>query len=222
MAVRLIIFDLDGTLIDSVGDICAAVNYAIGPHGLTPVSLEETRASVGEGVSSLIEKVLALKKATSLDREELTKRVLEYYSSNLVANTAPYPGVRETLEYLGACRKAVISNKLTRLAEKILEALDLLKYFEVVAGSDSYSERKPSPVPILRVLSLLGVPPYEAVMVGDSLYDMAAGRAAGLKTVAVTYGYGTPGFSDGSDFVIDRFSQLLEVIQGLNQKPGDR
>ena len=215
MAVRLIIFDLDGTLIDSVGDICAAVNYAIEQHGLTPVTLEETKASVGEGVPSLIEKVLALKRATFLDREELTKRVLEYYSSHLVAKTAPYPEVRETLEHLGARKKAVISNKLTGLAEKILETLDLLKYFEVVAGSDSSPERKPSPVPVLRVLSLLDVPPHEALIVGDSVYDMAAGRAAGLRTVAVTYGYGASGFSDGSDFVIDRFSQLLEVVQGL-------
>ncbi|HME44005.1 MAG TPA: HAD-IA family hydrolase [Syntrophorhabdales bacterium] len=215
MAVRLIIFDLDGTLIDSVEDICGAVNYAIEPHGLAPVTLEETRASVGEGVPSLIEKVLTLKKATFLDTEALTKRVLEYYSSHLVAKTAPYPEVRETLEHLGACRKAVISNKLTGLAERILEALDLRKYFEVVAGSDSCPERKPSPVPVLRVLSLLDVPPQEALIVGDSVYDMAAGRAAGLGTVAVTYGYGTPGFSEGCDFVIDRFSELLEVVQGL-------
>jgi phosphoglycolate phosphatase len=215
MAVRLIIFDLDGTLIDSVGDICAAVNYALEPHGISPVTVEETKASVGEGVSNLIEKVLTLKGAISLDREELTKRVLEYYSAHLVAKTAPYPGVRETLEHLGACRKAVISNKLTNLAGKILEALDLLKYFEVVAGSDSSPERKPSPVPIRRVLSLLDVPPQEAAIVGDSVYDMAAGRAAGVKTVAVTYGYGTPGFSDGSDFIIDRFSQLVDVVQHL-------
>ena len=194
MAIRLIIFDLDGTLIDSVGDISAAVNYAIEPHGLTPVTLEETRASVGEGVPSLIEKILALKKTTFLDTEALTKRVLEYYSAHLAVNTVPYPEVRETLEHLGACRKAVISNKLTVLAERILEALDLSKYFEVVAGSDSSPERKPSPVPVLRVLSRLGVPPQEALIVGDSVYDMAAGRAAGLRTVAVTYGYGTPGF----------------------------
>jgi len=215
MAVRLIIFDLDGTLIDSVGDISAAVNYAIEPHGLTPVTLEETKASVGEGVPSLIEKVLALKRATFLDREELAKRVLEHYSAHLVAKTAPYPEVRETLERLGSCRKAVISNKLTVLAEKILEALNLLKYFEVVAGSDSSPERKPSPVPVLRVLSLVDVPPHEALIVGDSVYDMAAGRAAGLRTVAVTYGYGAPGFSVGCDFVIDRFSELLEIVQNL-------
>ncbi|HUJ90783.1 MAG TPA: HAD-IA family hydrolase [Syntrophorhabdales bacterium] len=215
MAVRLIIFDLDGTLIDSAGDIRAAVNYAIGSYGLPPVTLEETKASIGEGVPILIEKLLTLKGATSLDGKSITKRVLEYYSCHLVANTAPYPEVRETLDHLRACRKAVISNKLTDLAEKTLAALDLLKYFELVAGSDSSPERKPSPLPVLRVLSLLDVAPNEALMVGDSVYDIAAGRAAGLKTVAVTYGYGTPGFSDGSDFIVDRFSQLLEVVQGL-------
>jgi phosphoglycolate phosphatase len=103
------------------------------------------------------------------------------------------------------------------LAEKTLDALDLLKHFELVAGGDSSSERKPSPVPILRVLSLLDVAPHEALMVGDSVYDIAAGRAADLKTVAVTYGYGAAGFSDGSNFIIDRFSRLLEVIRNLDE-----
>jgi phosphoglycolate phosphatase len=123
--------------------------------------------------------------------------------------------VRETLERLGACKKAVISNKLTDFAKKILEALDLLKHFEIVAGADSSPERKPSPVPILRVLWLLNVAPHEALIVGDSIYDMAAGRAAGIRTVAVTYGYGKPGFSEGCDFVIDRFSELLELVKTL-------
>jgi phosphoglycolate phosphatase len=104
------------------------------------------------------------------------------------------------------------------LAEKTLDALNLLKYFELIAGGDSSPERKPSPVPILRVLSLLNVAPREALMVGDSVYDMVAGRAAGLKTVAVAYGYGTPGFSEGSNFIIDRFSQLLEIIRNLNEE----
>jgi phosphoglycolate phosphatase len=217
MAVRLVIFDLDGTLVDSAGDISAALNHAIRPYGLPPVTLEETKASIGEGVTILIEKLLALKGTTSLDRKTLAKHFLEYYSSHLVANTAPYPEVRETLERLSPCRKAVISNKLTGLAEKTLDALDLLKHFELGAGGDSSSERKPSPVPILRVLSLLDVAPHEALMVGDSVYDIAAGRAADLKTVAVTYGYGAAGFSDGSNFIIDRFSRLLEVIRNLDE-----
>ncbi len=217
MAVSLIIFDLDGTLIDSAGDISTALNYAIRPYGLPAVTLEETKAYIGEGVTIMIEKLLALKGTISLNKKTLTKRFLEYYSSHLVANTAPYPEVRETLERLSPCRKAVISNKLTGLAEKTLDALDLLKHFELVAGGDSSSERKPSPVPILRVLSLLDVAPHEALMVGDSVYDIAAGRAAGLKTVAVTYGYGAAGFSDGSNFIIDRFSRLLEVIRNLDE-----
>jgi phosphoglycolate phosphatase len=217
MAVSLIIFDLDGTLIDSAGDISTALNYAIRPYGLPAVTLEETKAYIGEGVTIMIEKLLALKGTISLNKKTLTKRFLEYYSSHLVANTAPYPEVRETLERLSPCRKAVISNKLTGLAEKTLDALDLLKHFELVAGGDSSSERKPSPVPILRVLSLLDVAPHEALMVGDSVYDIAAGRAADLKTVAVTYGYGAAGFSDGSNFIIDRFSRLLEVIRNLDE-----
>ncbi len=213
MAVRLVLCDLDGTLIDSAEDIRASVNYGMETCGLGPVTLEETKASVGEGVSLLIDKILTLKKAAGVDREKLVHAVLEYYAAHPLVNTTPYPGVRETLERLGACKKAVISNKLTDFAKKILEALDLLKHFEIVAGVDSAPERKPSPVPILRVLSLLGVAPHEALIVGDSIYDIAAGRSAGIRTVAVTYGYGAPGFSEGCDFVIDRFSELLDIVR---------
>ena len=188
---------------------------ASATYGLSPVTLEETKAAIGEGVSRLVEKILVLKEATSVDTEELVSRVLEYYAAHPVANTAPYPEVRDTIEHLGFCRKAVISNKATGLAEEILEALDLLKHFEIVAGADSCLERKPSPVPILRVLSLLDVAPHEALIIGDSIYDMDAGRAARIKTVAVTYGYGKPGFSEGCDFVIDTFSQLEKIIENL-------
>ncbi len=215
MALRLIVFDLDGTLIDSAADICAAVNHAIKSLGLPSVSLEETKASIGEGVSRLIPKLLALKGATSADTDEIVKKTLDYYAGHLVTNTTIYPGVRETLDQLNGVQKAVVSNKLTRLAEQILGVLDLLQFFDLIAGVDSSPERKPSPGPILRVLSLLGVSPHEAIVVGDSLYDIEAGRAAGVKTVAVTYGYGKPGFSEGADFVIDRFPELLDVLKAL-------
>ncbi len=212
MAISLVIFDLDGTLIDSVADICAAVNYGLEPYGLAPVTVEETRASVGEGVSMLIAKLLAMKGTASADKDEIVKRTLDYYAAHLVAFTTIYPEVRETLDALASIRKAIVSNKVTSLAEGIVRALDLSKYFDLVAGSDSAPERKPSPVPILKVLSLLRMPAHETLLVGDSLYDMMAGRAAGVKTVAVTYGYGQPGFSDGADYVIDRFSQLFDLV----------
>jgi len=213
MAVKLLICDLDGTLIDSAADISAAVNYALGTYAISPVTLEQTKACVGEGISTLIEKILVLKGATVPDKESLVQRVLRYYAAHPVANTVPYPGVRETVAALAACKKAVISNKLTALAQEILRALDLLRYFAIVAGADSSLEQKPSPVPVLRVLSLLDVGPEETLMVGDSIYDMMAARAAGIRTVAVTYGYGKESFSEGCDYVIDRFSELLEIVQ---------
>jgi phosphoglycolate phosphatase len=216
MPISLIIFDLDGTLVDSASDIQAAVNYAIYPYGLPPVTLQETKASIGEGVTILIEKLLALKGAESLDRKRLTERFLEYYSSHFVDNTIPYPDVPETLERLSAFSKAVISNKLTDLAEKVLSTFGLLKHFALVAGGDSSSEKKPSPMPVLRALSFFHVGQDEALMVGDSIFDITAGHAAGLKTVAVTYGYGTQGFSEDADFVINRFSQLIEIVRSLN------
>jgi phosphoglycolate phosphatase len=216
MTLKLIIFDLDGTLVDSRADIMDALNYAISPYNVEPVSLDETMTLVGEGATRLIGKLLE-KRKISLDLSLLVARFESYYSEHPVSHTAPYPGVPETLRYLHNYRKAVISNKFRSIAMKVLEGLRLSQYFEEVAGVDTFSERKPSPVPILRILDLFEVRPEETIVVGDSIYDIQAGRAAGTRTVAVAYGYGSSGFSDNADFVITEFPQLIDVISGLER-----
>ncbi len=183
--------------------------------GLPPVTLEETKASVGEGVTALIGNILAMKNIRIQDTRELVARVLDYYTAHPVVDTRLYPQVRETLERLGSYKKAVISNKVTSLARAILEALSLIEPFAIIAGSDTLPERKPSPVPLLDVMKQLEIRPEEALMIGDSIVDMTAGRAAGVRTVAVTYGYGKPGFASGADYVIDDFSHLIEVVESL-------
>jgi phosphoglycolate phosphatase len=115
-------------------------------------------------------------------------------------------------------RKAVISNKFRSIALKVLEGLQLSQYFDEVAGVDTFPERKPSPVPILRILGQFEARPEETLVVGDSIYDMQAGRAAGTKTVAAAYGYGSSGFSDHADFVITEFPQLIDVINTLERQ----
>lgn len=215
MSLRLIIFDLDGTLIDSSPDIADAINYAIDPYGLPPVSVEETIGLVGEGISRLMEKLIE-KECLPADRELLIGRFLEYYAAHLVDKTTVYPGVRETLEKLAAYKKAVISNKRESLSGTILQKLGLAPYLNIVVGSDTTQERKPSPVPVRYVLSRLGVHPEEAVMVGDSDYDIDAGRAAGLRTVAVTYGYRSVDFLKDADFMIDSLSALPDIAGKLS------
>lgn len=214
MPVKLIIFDLDGTLIDSSVDITNAINYAIGPYGILPITVQETINLVGEGISRLMEKIIE-KEEINVDRDLLIKRFLEYYSAHLVDKTVLYPGVKKTLQSLDGYKKAVISNKRESLSVEALEKLGVARYFDLIAGSDTTQERKPSPVPVFYVLSKLGINPEDAVIVGDSNYDIEAGKAAGIKTVAVTYGYRPVDLLKDSDFKIDRMDELPGVLDRI-------
>lgn len=213
MPIKLIIFDLDGTLVNSIVDITNSLNYATEPLGLAPKTVEEVGALVGEGITKVIERVIGEERLRH--RDEVVKRFLEFYSEHIVDNTFPYPGVKESLEGLKGYKKAVISNKREALSVKVLEGLNLFRYFDLVLGSDSAAERKPSPVPVLHVLSKLGFSPQEAVMVGDSDLDIAAGKGAGVKTIGVTYGYRDRSFLSGADFIITDISQVLSIVQEM-------
>src|SRR4030042_2972364 len=207
MAVKLIMFDLDGTLVDTVRDITNALNYALRPYGLNELTVEVTVKMVGEGMTRLIEKVLGEEKSQL--RDAVKKRFLDYYSEHLIDYSETYPHVRETLENLSGYKKAVISNKREYLSAKLLDKLDLLKYFDLSVGSDTTSERKPSAVPVIHVINKLNVAIYESVIVGDSPYDIEAGKKAGGKTIAVTYGYGGKKDILDADYMIDSIESLL-------------
>src|SRR5271169_4409666 len=214
MSLKLVIFDLDGTLIDSSADIANAINYAIGPYRVKPVTVQETIGLLGEGISRLMERIID-KEGIKADKDLLIERFLDYYSTHLTDNTTVYPGVREVLAQMPACRKAVISNKRESLSIKILEKLGLSAFFDMIAGSDTTEERKPSPVPVRHVLSMLGILPEEAVIVGDSNYDIEAGKAAGIKTVAVTYGYRSRDLLQGADFIINKMEELMKILKKI-------
>jgi len=209
--IKLVMFDLDGTLVDSSVDITNALNYAIEPYGLEKLSVRKTISLVGEGLTSLVEKILGKDNAEILP--DALERFLHYYSGHLTDFTLPYPGVRKTLENLSAYRKAVISNKRESLSRRLLEDLDLLKYFDIILGSDSVEERKPSPKPILHILTALSLKSDEAVMVGDSNYDIEAGTAAGVRTVAVSYGYRNPSLLKAADCIIDSIGELIPKLK---------
>ncbi|MFZ2197305.1 MAG: HAD-IA family hydrolase [Thermodesulfovibrionales bacterium] len=214
MKIKLIIFDLDGTLVNSIADITNALNYAVGPYGFEQLTVERTTGMVGEGVTRLIEKLVGQKAADLKD--VVLKRFLEYYSEHLTDLTVPYPGVPETLEMLGGYRKAVISNKREDLSRRLLENLGLSGYFEVIWGSDSVPEKKPSPAPVIEMLKKISCGRDEAVMVGDSNYDIEAGRAAGVRTVAVSYGYRKVSLLKDADFIIDNMKELTFKLDLLN------
>jgi len=217
MAIKVIIFDLDGTLIDSSIDICHAINYALSGLNVQPVTVPETISLIGEGITRLFEKIMDTH-GLRYDRTLLIDRFLEYYSAHLIDNTTLYPGVVDTLEALAGYRKAVISNKREDLSAKALQHLGLSRYFDLIVGSDTTAERKPSPVPINYVLSRLGIGHEEAMIVGDSTYDINAGRAAGILTVAVTYGYRPADTLRGADFLVSSMPEILDVLNGTRNK----
>ncbi len=220
--IKLLIFDLDGTLIDSSHDITDAINHAVTPLGVRPLTVTEIKEMVGSGITKLIEDLISTEKIV-LDskqpynlKEEAVNRFLEYYSAHLLDNTTAYPQVKETLSKLGRYKKAVISNKREGFSKMVLEGVNLLEFFDVVLGSDSISERKPSPVPVFEVLKRLDVSKSETVIIGDSNFDIEAGKAAGVKTVAVTYGYRSKEALKEADFMIDKFRELLNVLPRIN------
>jgi phosphoglycolate phosphatase len=215
MPLKLIIFDLDGTLVDSSVDISNALNYSIAPYGIGQVSVKETLTLVGEGVTRLIEKLIT-KRGRRLEIPVLVARFMDYYATHLADNTVAYPSVPDVLEKLRKFRKAIISNKSESLSLQVLDSLGLRQFFDFVAGADTLSKKKPSPEPILEVLSRFAVSPRETVIVGDSIYDVEAGRAAGIRTVAAMYGFGAPGFSRNADFEIGSMGDLPLLLERMN------
>ncbi len=216
MSVKLIIFDLDGTLVDSSIDLTNAINYAIEPYGIRTISVQQTISLVGEGITRLIDKLVNSQGSdvnSKISLDLLIERFLEYYSAHLVDNTTVYPYVFETISKLNGYKKAVISNKREALSVRILSDLGLLKYLDLVVGSDTTPEKKPSPVPIFYTLSRLDIKPEEAIIVGDSNFDIEAGKAAGIKTVAVTYGYRHQDMLRDADYIINSMDELIDILR---------
>ena len=216
MAIKLIIFDLDGTLINSIEDITNALNYAFGPCGVNDLTSTEVTAMVGEGPSKLIHDVLARRNLLS-DAEALVKRFLDYYVSHPTDKTVLYLGTREMFEALKDLKMAIITNKTEELSHKILKKFELDKYFDMVIAVDTIAERKPSPVPVMHVLSAFNVPAENAIIVGDSTIDIETGKASFVRTVAVTHGYGRDGFEDKADFVIGSLPELIDIVKRENE-----
>ena len=208
-------FDLDGTLVDTVQDITDALNYALKPYDMESLTPENTKEMIGEGVSKLVEKVLPVEKMHL--KSDFMKRFLEYYSEHLTNNSKEYPHIRQTLENLTNLSKAVISNKREDLSKRLLEELGLSEYFDLIVGSDTAGERKPSPLPVLYVIHKLGVSIEESIIVGDSNYDIEAGKKAGVKTVAVTYGYRHRESLTEAHYIIDDIRELVPLVHRLDQ-----
>jgi phosphoglycolate phosphatase len=190
MAVRVVVFDLDGTLVDSSRDLATAVNAALAKvaSGAAPLADEQVRSFIGSGARKLIERCLTAS-GLGLPAKDVLPVFLEAYRGCLLDTTRLYPGVEEALDALAPRSFAVLTNKPGDMSRAILEGLGVAHRFRRVYGGGDLPERKPDPVGLLRILEEAGATPAEGVMVGDSDIDVLTGRAAGVLTVGVAYGF---------------------------------
>ncbi len=212
---RAILFDLDGTLVDSAGDLRNALNIVLAQRGLRTLSLDEVKGMIGDGATKLVERGLAATGGDPATLMETHRAFLAIYEANASTLTRPYPGAVETLEALTArgLPLAVVTNKPAAATATVLEALDLARFFKVVVGGDTLPQRKPHPAPILHALEGLGVLAEAALMVGDNHHDIHSARAAGTAAIAVTYGYShVPHAELGADRLIDNLTELLPLV----------
>jgi phosphoglycolate phosphatase len=223
-AIDTVIFDLDGTLIDSALDVGAAVNRVLVEQGFDPIDDQAARNLMGEGGKAMVAKAFRLRghELTEATLLRLTRRFVDHYRADPIGRTTLYEGVAEVVAALHeqGISMAVCTNKFEQPARDILEALGLSRYIGDVAGADTFSVRKPDPGHLLHLLRRLGRAPTNAAMVGDSIHDVQAAKAARIPVVAVTWGYTIePAASFGADVLIDRFSALPEALRGLAARP---
>lgn len=212
----IVVFDLDGTLIDSARDIAVSANELVTSLGGRPLEIERVAAMIGDGAALLVKRALA---AADLDPEMpgALARFLDVYDRRLLETTRPYPGVRESLGMLhDRARLAVLTNKPQAHSEKVLDALGLLPFFERVVGGDSLLGKKPDPAGMLAIAA--GVPPSGTVLVGDSPVDYETACAAGSAFAWARYGFGAVRFQAAppdTPYVLDAPQDLVHVVDRL-------
>jgi phosphoglycolate phosphatase len=216
----IVLFDLDGTLVDSNLDLCPAINHALAMQGRPPIPLQQARTMIGGGVVLLLKRALdATGGSVSEDRlAELTHGLLEYYWAHIADNTVPYPGVLGALDSLAAkgCKLAVTTNKLEKPARQLLEALDMAGRFSAVYGGDTLGPNRGKPKGDMLVAAIAECGGGRAVLVGDSTYDVRAARNAGIPVVTYRYGYHDVPVADlEGDAMIDHFDDLVTTLKSL-------
>jgi phosphoglycolate phosphatase len=212
--VRLLVFDLDGTLVDSKQDLALSVNAMREEMGLAPLTLELISSYVGHGVVLLVRLSLG-SQATDENVEKGLAFFLDYYRQHMLDNTAPYPGVCEALEKLRGHKMAVLTNKPVNFSREMVSRLGFTPYFSYVYGGNSFAQKKPDPIGLHTLMEDLQVSARETVMVGDSDTDIITGRNAGVLTCGVTYGFGAQTLEKvPPDLMIDDMRELPPLLNG--------
>lgn len=216
----LVGFDLDGTLLDTSGDLAAAVNHALGSVGRATLPVAAIKPMIGGGARHMLAQGMAATGGcdeATLDL--LHRRLLDHYEANIADLTRPYPGALDVLDALAArgVTLGIMTNKLERLARMVLDALGLTGRFASIVGGDTLGVGKPSPVPIRAMAAACGG--GRAAFVGDSVYDVEAAHAAGLPVIACSFGFlQQPVGTLGADAVIDGYGELIPALERLGAR----
>lgn len=216
----VVVFDLDGTLLDTAPDLLRALNRVLADEGLSVLQRADVAGLFGHGARALIgegfrrgERLL-----DGARMPELVERFISFYASGIAVDTQPYPGLVDALAELSrrGFGLAVCTNKREDLAHAVLDGTGLSSLFASVIGGDSLPEQKPHPRPLLEAIARADGSPDAAVMVGDSTTDIATARAAGVPVIAVDFGYGDrPASEFGADKVISHYEELLQAVGAL-------
>ncbi len=234
---KLLVFDLDGTLIDSAQDLCNSVNASLGAFSLGPLPDPAIAGFVGNGAPMLMRRSLAMAANSAIEKvdEDLFNKAfaffLEYYREHKLDFTYAYDGVLDALKALhelhdapgGAWRKmAVLTNKPVRPARGICEGLGLADYFLHIYGGDSFAMKKPDPLGLRTLMEETGARPEETVMIGDSHVDVATARNAGAWSVGCTFGFGPHTLADTPpDVLVDKASEWTQALTPMSLMPSE-
>lgn len=221
MTSPLVVFDLDGTLIDTAPDLVASLNHTIAALDLAPVSYEDLTHLVGHGAQAMIESACKLRghplKPEALP--PLLERLIAFYTDTMPGDSKPFPGVIAAMDGMKAkgFRLAICTNKMESLALVLLARLKLTHYFDAITGGDTFAVRKPDPQHLIGTVERAGARLKRTVMIGDSLNDMLVARNAGVPSIAVPFGYSNvPVETLGPSHIIAHFDELTpELVEGL-------
>jgi len=211
-SIELVMFDLDGTLADTGHDLADSVNFTRAHFDLPPLPAPVVYANVGRGVEHLLKH--SLPEAGEENFRSVMQVFLKRYEAHLLDRTELYSGVADMLRYFSAKRRAVVSNKLHRLTQAVVQGLDVAAEFDAILGGDSVAEKKPHPEMLQLVLDQFQISPAKALIVGDSDTDIEAGKRAGVITCGVTYGLGNNAALRAArpDVTIDRLCELADYF----------
>lgn len=209
----VLIFDLDGTLVDSKKDLTSSVNYVRSSFGLPGLLEKEIAGFIGDGAQMLIQRALG-PDVSAADVQSGLQLFLAYYREHMLDQSVLYPGVAETLANLSDYRMAILTNKPVRFSRRMLEGLGIHDRFAAVYGGNSFERKKPDPIGIFQILTDTGGTLEETWMIGDSAVDVLTGRRAGVRTCGVSWGYAGETFAETPpDFLIHRIEELVPLVR---------